>query len=140
MPCGPVSEQVYVHSKLLIIDDQVVIMGSANMNDRSMCGDRDSEIACVICGSGKYDDLVHTEMAGRAWKGARFAHTLRVRLWREHLGMVPLDDRGARKKYADQFLGQWLGSYFRPTLVIVRPTIVRRSVPRSVYPPPPSLL
>ena len=43
-------------------------------------------------------------MAGRAWKGARFAHTLRVRLWREHLGMIPLDDRGARKKYADQFL------------------------------------
>ena len=47
--------------------------------------------------------MLHTEMAGRAWKSGRFAHTLRVRLWREHLGMVPLDSRGVRTRYADQF-------------------------------------
>ena len=28
--------------------DRVVIVGSANLNDRSQVGDRDSEIACVI--------------------------------------------------------------------------------------------
>lgn len=29
----------------MIVDDKIVIMGSANINDRSMKGSRDSEIA-----------------------------------------------------------------------------------------------
>jgi phosphatidylserine/phosphatidylglycerophosphate/cardiolipin synthase-like enzyme len=37
-----------VHSKLLLVDDRVAIVGSANVNDRSLCGDRDSEIACRV--------------------------------------------------------------------------------------------
>jgi phospholipase D1/2 len=37
-----------VHSKLMIVDDRFAIMGSANINDRSMCGARDSEIAIII--------------------------------------------------------------------------------------------
>lgn len=32
----PKTEIVYLHSKLLIIDDQILICGSANINDRSM--------------------------------------------------------------------------------------------------------
>lgn len=40
----PLTEIVYVHSKLMIVDDSVVIMGSANINDRSLKGNRDSEI------------------------------------------------------------------------------------------------
>ena len=44
-----VTEQIYVHSKLLIVDDRTVIIGSANINDRSLHGDRDSEV-CVITG------------------------------------------------------------------------------------------
>lgn len=28
------TEQVYVHSKLMIVDDRVAIIGSANINDR----------------------------------------------------------------------------------------------------------
>lgn len=44
----PVTEIVYVHSKLMIVDDQKVILGSANINDRSMEGDRDSELAVYI--------------------------------------------------------------------------------------------
>ncbi len=31
----------------MIVDDRVVIIGSANINDRSLMGDRDSEIAIV---------------------------------------------------------------------------------------------
>ena len=31
----------------MIIDDNAVILGSANINDRSMNGDRDSEIAVI---------------------------------------------------------------------------------------------
>lgn len=46
LPNGvPVTEQIYVHSKLLIVDDTKIIVGSANINDRSLLGHRDSEIA-----------------------------------------------------------------------------------------------
>lgn len=44
----PVTEIVYIHSKCMIVDDMTVIMGSANINDRSQRGDRDSEIALVV--------------------------------------------------------------------------------------------
>ncbi len=30
-----VSEELYIHTKVLIADDQLVICGSANLNDRS---------------------------------------------------------------------------------------------------------
>ena len=30
---NPVSEIVYVHSKLMIVDDKMMIIGSANIND-----------------------------------------------------------------------------------------------------------
>ena len=43
-----VQEIIYVHSKLMIVDDKHVICGSANINDRSLIGDRDSELAAVI--------------------------------------------------------------------------------------------
>lgn len=32
----------------MIVDDKFVIIGSANINDRSMCGTRDSEIAVCL--------------------------------------------------------------------------------------------
>lgn len=44
----PVTEQIYIHSKLLIADDLVAILGSANINDRSQLGNRDSELAVII--------------------------------------------------------------------------------------------
>lgn len=38
----PVTEIVYIHSKLMIVDSKYAIIGSANINNRSMLGDRDS--------------------------------------------------------------------------------------------------
>jgi phospholipase D1/2 len=35
---------IYVHSKLMIVDDEYVILGSANLNERSLEGTRDTEI------------------------------------------------------------------------------------------------
>jgi len=95
---GPVSEQVYVHSKVLIVDDEVAIIGSANLNDRSMVGDRDSEIAVRITDSQR----LPSTMAGQSCMVGKFPHELRVRLWREHLGMVPLGDP-QRLKFAQSF-------------------------------------
>lgn len=39
---NPVTEILYIHSKLMIVDDEKVILGSANINDRSLLGKRDS--------------------------------------------------------------------------------------------------
>ena len=36
---------IYVHAKGMIVDDEYVIMGSANINQRSMAGSKDTEIA-----------------------------------------------------------------------------------------------
>lgn len=36
---------IYVHAKGMIVDDEFIILGSANINQRSMAGSRDTEIA-----------------------------------------------------------------------------------------------
>lgn len=36
---------IYVHAKGMVVDDEYVIMGSANINQRSLDGSRDTEIA-----------------------------------------------------------------------------------------------
>lgn len=36
---------IYVHSKMAIMDDEYIIIGSANINERSMNGNRDTEMA-----------------------------------------------------------------------------------------------
>ena len=36
---------IYVHAKGMIVDDEYLIMGSANINQRSMAGTKDTEIA-----------------------------------------------------------------------------------------------
>ncbi|KAI1794831.1 phospholipase D [Ganoderma leucocontextum] len=77
------TEQVYIHGKVCIVDDRLAIIGSANINERSQRGDRDSEIAAVI----RDTDMIDCTMAGQPFKVGRFAHTLRVRLMREHLGV-----------------------------------------------------
>ncbi|EIE79586.1 hypothetical protein RO3G_04291 [Rhizopus delemar RA 99-880] len=53
-----VTEQVYIHSKLMIVDDKT-----------------------VICGS-------ESKMNGQPYKASRYAFTLRMQLFKEHLGLV----------------------------------------------------
>ena len=79
-----VSEELYIHSKVLIADDRVVICGSANLNDRSQLGNHDSEIALVIQDSS----LVDSRMNGQPWQASRFAATLRRQLFRKHIGLL----------------------------------------------------
>ena len=77
------SEQLYIHAKCMIVDDRRVIIGSANINERSMLGNRDSEVAAIV----EDKDLIWTKMDGEPHKASRFAHSLRMRLMREHLGI-----------------------------------------------------
>eukprot|EP01133_Synstelium_polycarpum_P014272 gene14272-16846_t len=78
------TEQIYVHSKVLIADDRTAIIGSCNINDRSMCGTRDSEIAAVVTDN----KLIDSRMGGRRVQVGTFSHTLRMGLWRIHLGIT----------------------------------------------------
>ncbi|GAB1316674.1 hypothetical protein MFIFM68171_06884 [Madurella fahalii] len=80
-----VSEQLYVHSKVLIADDRLVICGSANLNDRSQLGDHDSEIAVII----EDPTPVDSYMGGQPYQASAFASSLRRQLYRKHMGLLP---------------------------------------------------
>ena len=84
---NPVTEQIYIHCKVMIVDDDVAIVGSANVNDRSMAGSRDSEIAMVIRDLQKVD----SQMGGLPWKCGKFTLGLRMALFREFMGDEHLD-------------------------------------------------
>ncbi|KAL2206132.1 phospholipase D [Sarocladium strictum] len=78
-----VTEQLYIHAKAIVVDDRVALIGSANINERSMRGDRDSECAAIV----RDTDMIWSTMAGKPYRVGRFAYTLRMRLMREHLGL-----------------------------------------------------
>lgn len=78
-----VTEQLYIHAKCMIVDDRIAIIGSANINERSMLGSRDSECAAVV----RDTDMLWSTMNDEPYLVGRFAHTLRMRLMREHLGV-----------------------------------------------------
>ncbi|GAA5927466.1 uncharacterized protein JCM15063_005909 [Sporobolomyces koalae] len=77
------TESTYIHAKGMIVDDRIALIGSANINERSQRGDRDSELACII----RDTDMIESTMGGKPYQVGRFAHTMRVRLMREHLGI-----------------------------------------------------
>ncbi|RCH78418.1 hypothetical protein CU098_000694, partial [Rhizopus stolonifer] len=83
-----VSELLYIHDKLMIVDDRIVLMGSANINDRSQLGNRDSEIAMLV----EDTEMVPSYMNGEEFQASKFAHTLRMQLWKEHLGLLNFED------------------------------------------------
>lgn len=71
---------IYVHSKMAIFDDDYIIVGSANINDRSLRGNRDTEIAI-----GAYQPNI-------ANSSDREVSMFRKSLWTEHMGVdAPLD-------------------------------------------------
>ncbi len=72
--------QIYVHSKHIIIDDRFVIIGSANLNERSLAGDRDSEIVTALWPSPRLGET-NPETECRTQVRA-----LRRRLFAEHFG------------------------------------------------------
>ena len=95
----PRTELIYIHSKLMIVDDRTVILGSANINDRSMLGTRDSEYAVMI--NESYKKI--SKMDGIEYKAANFAHSFRVNLFAEHLGIDPSADI-LKDPLTDEFL------------------------------------
>ena len=84
----PVTEQIYIHSKLLIIDDQKVLIGSANINDRSMLGIRDSEFAVIM----EEENNCKSIMDNKAYMGSNYAISLRKALMAEHFNIDVNDE------------------------------------------------
>jgi phosphatidylserine/phosphatidylglycerophosphate/cardiolipin synthase-like enzyme len=68
----------------MIVDDVWAMVGSANLNRRSWT--HDSEVACAVLDQER--DPRSPVDPGGLGDGARvFARDLRLRLWREHLGL-----------------------------------------------------
>lgn len=68
---------IYCHAKVCIVDDIWAIIGSCNMSRRSLT--YDSEISIAV--------LDETIERGRR----KFARSLRIALWQEHLGLTPAE-------------------------------------------------
>ncbi|KAI3767818.1 hypothetical protein L2E82_18240 [Cichorium intybus] len=72
---------IYVHAKGMIVDDEYVIMGSANINQRSLAGSKDTEIAM-----GSYQP--HHTWAAKKRHPHGQVYGYRMSLWAEQLGVL----------------------------------------------------
>ena len=79
------TEQIYVHSKLMIVDDRYALIGSANINDRSLLGGRDSELAVLVMDlEVERKDFLGN---GHPQPTRTFAHELRKGVWNKLFGI-----------------------------------------------------
>src|SRR5690606_20124912 len=81
-----VTEQVHVHSKLMIVDGLYALFGSANINDRSLLGERDSEIAVLVMDG----EISRADVNGKGSQRPvrKFAHQLRMEVWEKLFGIT----------------------------------------------------
>ena len=74
-----VTEQIYIHTKMMVVDDRYALVGSANINDRSLDGDRDSEMAVLVTDT----ETATTDIGAIAGPQLtrKFARDLRMGVW-----------------------------------------------------------
>ena len=96
--------RIYVHGKLTLVDDRAALVGSANINDRSLLGDRDTEMGIFV----EDADLTVSRMAGAVYEAGPSVIQLRKRLWANLLdvdiGDPRLDDPLDRESYYALFV------------------------------------
>ena len=78
--------EIYIHSKLMLVDDVFMTLGSANLNQRSMAVDSEINIATI---------------------DRRVACDLRKRVWRMHSGGL-VDGGGGTKAEIVSAFGKWV--------------------------------
>ncbi|XP_075058234.1 phospholipase D1 isoform X2 [Mixophyes fleayi] len=109
-----VTELIYVHSKLLIADDNTVIIGSANINDRSMMGKRDSEMAVII----QDTETVPSVMDGEVYQAGKYALSLRMHCFRLLLGCFNDPSLNIQDPVSDKFFKEvWVATTARNTTI-----------------------
>jgi phosphatidylserine/phosphatidylglycerophosphate/cardiolipin synthase-like enzyme len=74
-------KEIYVHSKLIIIDDRYVAVGSANVDARSLHIETELTLGIVD------GETVTSTLGGTTATVCKFAKELREKLWKEHLGV-----------------------------------------------------
>ncbi|XP_040858866.1 phospholipase D1 isoform X2 [Ochotona curzoniae] len=105
-----VTELIYVHSKLLIADDNTVIIGSANINDRSMLGKRDSEMAIIV----QDTETMPSVMDGEDYQAGCFALGLRLQCFRLVLGYLSDPSEDIQDPVSDRFFKEvWVSTAAR---------------------------
>lgn len=120
-----VTELIYVHSKMLIADDNTVIIGSANINDRSMLGKRDSEVAVIVEDS----EFVPSVMDGQPYKAGKFGLSLRLECFKMILGAGTDPSIDVTDPISDTFYeGVWKATCTRNTTIYQK---VFRCLPSS---------
>ncbi|KAF3446841.1 hypothetical protein FNV43_RR12021 [Rhamnella rubrinervis] len=106
---------IYVHAKGMIVDDEYVMIGSANINQRSMAGSRDTEIAM-----GAYQP--HNTWGKRKRHPRGQVYGYRMSLWAEHMGTVEdrfkepesLDCVKSVNQIAEDNWKKYLADYYTP--------------------------
>eukprot|EP01080_Neovahlkampfia_damariscottae_P006568 gene6568-10731_t len=96
----PVTEMIYIHTKMLIVDDKYALIGSANLNDRSMHGCRDSELALIV----EDEKKVEIKMDGKKYLVNQFAHELRTKCWMKYLGRQTTEGMEDPIQFFDKFV------------------------------------
>ncbi|GHJ43433.1 hypothetical protein Cs7R123_07750 [Catellatospora sp. TT07R-123] len=115
VPPAPTTPGAYVHSKLLLVDDEAAFVGTPNYNRRSWT--HDSEILTTI---------VHNGPTGPPPLLPSFAEQLRIRLWSTHLGVDPAavaDITAAKALWLAPPPGARVRRY-DPSVPIVRPSVL----------------
>jgi phospholipase D1/2 len=91
-----VTEQIYVHTKMIIVDDRYAMVGSANINDRSLLGNRDSEIAVLML--DKQEALTDIGAIDGIQLTRKSARELRMAVWTKIFGSAAGDLADAIKR------------------------------------------
>lgn len=85
-PETQIREQIFVHSKTMIIDDRYLVIGSGNLNRRSM--KTDTEFGAAIVDK----TAVSSPIRGGMQEVSSLAKSYRKSLWSEHLRINAVDD------------------------------------------------
>lgn len=101
-----VTELIYVHSKTLIADDRCYIIGSANINDRSMLGNRDSEMAVFV----EDEERVHSMMGGQVYQAGPLTLALRKKCFSVLVGASSDPSINVDDPISDEFFLGWNAS------------------------------
>ena len=86
---------IYVHSKVCIVDDLWMAIGSDNLNRRSWT--HDSELSCAVIDT-RLDDREPADPGGLGDRARVLARDTRIRLAAEHLGRGADDARARRSE------------------------------------------